>query len=148
MTRRRIGTAQMQTGTYVLVFNLGEPISNRLGTFCGRYCYVGSAKGPGGLRARLSRHLRRGKPLRWHIDLLTNSTSFSAVCVYASAQASECRVARKLSLHYAGHPRFGCSDCRCPTHLFMVQDPPRLEVLMDRMGLRKLDLPPLSSSKG
>jgi Uri superfamily endonuclease len=27
----------------------------------GRYLYCGSAKGPGGLKARLSRHFRRGR---------------------------------------------------------------------------------------
>jgi Uri superfamily endonuclease len=37
----------------------------------GRYLYCGSAKGPGGLKARLSRHMRRGKSVRWHIDRLT-----------------------------------------------------------------------------
>jgi Uri superfamily endonuclease len=37
----------------------------------GRYLYCGSAKGPGGLKARLSRHMRRGKSVRWHVDQLT-----------------------------------------------------------------------------
>jgi Uri superfamily endonuclease len=34
----------------------------------GRYVYCGSAKGLGGLKARLSRHMRRGKSVRWHVD--------------------------------------------------------------------------------
>jgi hypothetical protein len=37
----------------------------------GRYLYCGSAKGRGGLKARLSRHMRRGKSVRWHVDQLT-----------------------------------------------------------------------------
>jgi Uri superfamily endonuclease len=37
----------------------------------GRYLYCGSAKGPGGLKARLSRHTRRGKSVRLHVDQLT-----------------------------------------------------------------------------
>jgi Uri superfamily endonuclease len=36
----------------------------------GRYLYCGSAKGRGGLKARLSRHMRRGKSVRWHVDQL------------------------------------------------------------------------------
>ena len=41
----------------------------------GRHLYCGSAKGPGGLKARLSRHMRRGKSSRWHVDQLTNQGS-------------------------------------------------------------------------
>jgi len=37
----------------------------------GCYLYCGSAKGPGGFKARLSRHMRRGKSLHWHVDQLT-----------------------------------------------------------------------------
>ncbi len=37
----------------------------------GRYFYCGSANGPGGLRSRLARHMRRGKSVHWHIDQLT-----------------------------------------------------------------------------
>ena len=37
----------------------------------GRYLYCGSAKGRGGLKARLSRHMRRGTSVRWHVDQLT-----------------------------------------------------------------------------
>jgi Uri superfamily endonuclease len=36
----------------------------------GRYLYCGSAKGRGGLKARLSRHMRRGESVRWHVDQL------------------------------------------------------------------------------
>jgi Uri superfamily endonuclease len=38
-----------------------------------RYLYCGSAKGPGGLRARIARHMRHGEALRWHIDRLTEA---------------------------------------------------------------------------
>lgn len=50
-------------GTYVLVIRLREPqeISvGRLGVFPfhhGYYVYIGSAFGPGGLKARIRRHL-------------------------------------------------------------------------------------------
>jgi Uri superfamily endonuclease len=39
----------------------------------GRYFYCGSAKGPGGLQARIARHMRHGKAIRWHIDNLTEA---------------------------------------------------------------------------
>src|SRR3974390_3854318 len=66
-------------GAYVLAVELAAPLAvtfpNRptatLGP--GHYLYCGSAQGPGGLRARLSRHMRRGKTVRWHIDRLTEA---------------------------------------------------------------------------
>jgi hypothetical protein len=39
----------------------------------GRYLYAGSAYGSGGLKARVSRHVPRAKPSRWHIDQLTET---------------------------------------------------------------------------
>ena len=39
----------------------------------GRYFYGGSARGPGGLRARIGRHLRANKRIHWHVDVLTNT---------------------------------------------------------------------------
>ncbi|MBO3799901.1 MAG: DUF123 domain-containing protein [Candidatus Brockarchaeota archaeon] len=37
----------------------------------GCYVYVGSAKGPGGFEKRVSRHLKKIKKARWHVDYLT-----------------------------------------------------------------------------
>lgn len=133
-------------GTYVLVFDLGAPVENKLGVFSGRYCYVGSAMGPGGLRARLARHLRKAKPLQWHIDSLTSSEGFRPISVYAASGVPECRVALGLSSQFDGHPRFGCSDCKCPTHLFLIEDLRRLEAMMKKLGFDELD--PSSFSSG
>jgi hypothetical protein len=47
-----------------------RPGSNRVA--CRRFLYCGSAKGPGGSKARLSRHF---KSVRWHIDQLTERGS-------------------------------------------------------------------------
>ena len=54
-------------GAYVIAIKLAEPV---VVTFAGRppiplpagrYLYCGSARGPGGLEGRISRHMRRGK---------------------------------------------------------------------------------------
>ena len=37
----------------------------------GCYVYAGSARGPGGIRARVRRHLRPDKTPHWHIDQVT-----------------------------------------------------------------------------
>ncbi len=63
-----------RAGTYILLVHLTCPAVlsvGRLGTYplpAGMYAYCGSARGAGGLRARINRHLRLEKPIHWHID--------------------------------------------------------------------------------
>jgi len=73
-------------GVYLLVFELREgyrgPVGRRLLARLepGVYIYVGSAWGPGGLRARLCRHLygRRGR-VHWHIDYLAAAPGYRPI---------------------------------------------------------------------
>ena len=113
-------------GTYVLILHLSGEASigiGRLGTFglpVGYYLYVGSARGPGGLRARLRRHLRREKPQHWHIDYLLPVSNVVEVWSIVSPRRLECLWAQVLvKMPGASTPvlRFGSSDCRCPAHL-------------------------------
>ncbi|HET90972.1 MAG TPA: GIY-YIG nuclease family protein [Chloroflexi bacterium] len=96
----------------------------RLGRFqfpAGWYVYVGSAHGPGGLKARLSRHLRSPKPLHWHLDYLRAHAQPVQVWYAVGKRRRECAWARAVSqLAGASIPvhRFGASDCHCPAHLF------------------------------
>ena len=89
----------------------------------GVYLYAGSARGPGGIRARCARHLRRDKTLRWHVDRLT--TAADSVSAAAFPGASECDLveavlARGATVPVAG---FGSSDCRrCRAHLLRITD--------------------------
>ncbi|MEM2350838.1 MAG: DUF123 domain-containing protein [Thermoproteota archaeon] len=48
----------------------------------GCYVYVGSAKGPGGFEKRVSRHLRKTKRVKWHIDYLTRMGGVSVESVF------------------------------------------------------------------
>lgn len=118
-------------GVYALVLEVNEPLEiqvRQLGRFelaPGRYAYVGSAHGSGGLRARLARHLRPVKRLHWHIDTLTAVLPVSAVLAVADPRPLECTwVRRLLATPGAGVPitRFGSSDCRagCPAHLIRL----------------------------
>ena len=89
------------------------------------YLYVGSAFGPGGLAARLTRHVSRRKAQRWHIDYLRPRTSL--VCAWFSPSSAHLEhdwAARALALRTAWIPlpRFGASDCRCPGHLIRFPD--------------------------
>lgn len=103
----------------------------RLGEFLlaeGCYVYVGSALGPGGLRARLRRHLSPAKHPYWHIDYLTRYCRPQAVRYVAGPQRLECTWVQLL--HQAGAtwpiPGFGSSDCRrgCGAHLLQIPATP------------------------
>ncbi|MCP3952032.1 MAG: GIY-YIG nuclease family protein, partial [Desulfobacterales bacterium] len=65
-----------EAGTYALVMRLARPRTipvGRLGPVIfkpGHYVYTGSALGPGGLAARIGRHLKPSKKFHWHIDYL------------------------------------------------------------------------------
>ena len=115
-------------GAYLLLFKLDDALdfeAGRLGRVrlpAGWAVYVGSAMGPGGLRARLQRHMRPDKRLHWHIDYLT--AVCSPVDWYASTSdvRLECVwVQRMLALPgvVVPVPGFGSSDCGegCPAHL-------------------------------
>ncbi|MBB4266205.1 GIY-YIG nuclease family protein [Roseospira visakhapatnamensis] len=91
----------------------------------GWYVYAGSAHGPGGLRARVGRHLRPDKPRRWHVDWIT------AVATRRLARllpgGTECAPVMVLLAHAPPArvpvPGFGSSDCRaCPAHLLALSD--------------------------
>jgi len=114
-------------GTYALVLTLEnskEIEIGHLGTFefpVGWYIYVGSAHGSGGLAARIGRHLRDSKPTHWHIDYLRPQDYATEVWYAIGVQNWECSWAKALSQSSDTSipvPRFGASDCSCPTHLF------------------------------
>lgn len=100
-------------GAYVLLVRLEVPLPPLLP---GRYLYCGSAKGPGGLRARLGRHLRKGKALRWHVDRLTEAGVAEGAWVFPGGD--ECALVAALGHLPMPWPGFGSSDCRvCRSHL-------------------------------
>ena len=122
-------------GTYALLLHSPEPVSlqvGRLGGFrlsAGSYVYVGSALGPGGIRARVSRHLRDSRRRHWHIDALLHECIVEGVCWVVTDARLECAWVRSLlTLEGASAPiaRFGSSDCsnRCPSHLVKLERQP------------------------
>ena len=118
----------MEKGVYVLVVSVGKDIKVNVGALGsidfekGLYAYVGSAQR--NLEKRIERHLRKAKRKFWHIDhLLGNTSAKVAEVFYKEAEKSEeCRVARELSERAVPVVNFGCSDCNCVSHLFMLKD--------------------------
>ena len=98
----------------VAVGALGEPFFPR-----GIYAYVGSALR--GLPRRIARHAAAEKKPRWHVDhLSTRFTPLGAVAV-ESARRLECDLAAAVArVAVRPFPGFGCSDCRCGSHLFLL----------------------------
>lgn len=127
-----MGDGEKVRGAYALVVELADRLAvapgGRPGGVLdpGFYLYAGSARGPGGIAARLVRHFRRGKTLHWHIDRLTEvAASLSA---HAFPDGYECAIVEKLRRMDGVRvpvPGFGSSDCRrCQSHL--LQLPTRL----------------------
>jgi Uri superfamily endonuclease len=95
----------------------------------GYYIYTGSAFGPGGLRARLARHLGPPANCHWHIDYLRLATQPVEVWTTTSNEKLEHAWAGAFRcLPHASIPlkRFGASDCRCASHLIYLPDRPEI----------------------
>jgi Uri superfamily endonuclease len=95
----------------------------RLGRFlfpAGRYVYTGSAKR--NIEARIARHLRKEKTLRWHIDWLLSARGVKVAAVKRSNE-DECALNQKIGGGIVV-PGFGASDCRnaCGSHLRYLGD--------------------------
>jgi len=118
-------------GTYCLCISVDADVVVRVGALgrieftSGRYVYVGSAMN--GLEARVRRHLKTaaGSPgkVHWHIDYLLKEPEVSIEAIYTGTpgERMECAVAGVVSKLGRSIRGFGCSDCRCESHLFEVQ---------------------------
>ncbi|MBW2000072.1 MAG: GIY-YIG nuclease family protein [Deltaproteobacteria bacterium] len=144
-------------GTYAIICESGrEKGSIRIGRIGrlelkqGYYAYVGSAFGPGGLKARVSRHLLGPKRLRWHIDYLGKVAKPKEVWYTCDPVIREHDWAgvmaqwRATSIPLRG---FGASDCRCESHLFFFRDLPDIGDFRDKLRLTCSDHGSLSVHK-
>ena len=117
--------ADAPSGTYLLLLKVAAVADidvGKLGELAikpGFYVYSGSAFGPGGLNARIGRHLRPLKKLRWHIDYLRREVDDIAAYFQIDSR-NECAFAKALGTAGGEIPLkgFGSSDCRCVSHLF------------------------------
>ncbi len=122
-----IVTLKMETSQDIEVGRIGKHNFKK-----GFYLYVGSAHGPGGLNARLARHMKKDKSKRWHIDYIRNAGFVTSIIVQYGKEKKECTWAEKLkSSDFLIMPinRFGSSDCTCRSHLFYSKKMLTLKVL-------------------
>ena len=113
-----------EPGAYALTFRLDGTVTLPIATLdkpvfaAGDYLYAGSAFGPGGSRARVSRHLRADKKPHWHIDHLSARAACIDVKTYPGRR--ECELVADMLAAGADVPvpGFGSADCRdCAAHL-------------------------------
>lgn len=104
-----------------MLIEVARPVRVTVGRFgefrfaAGRYIYTGSARR--NFEARVARHLRREKTLRWHIDYLLTAPGVRVAGVRRHGE-DECAINRATP-GSVPVPGFGASDCRagCGSHL-------------------------------
>ena len=115
-------------GCYCLIINLDKTCKIEIGKLGkvnfnkGYYVYVGSAMNS--LKARIKRHISDGKKLHWHIDyFLKNKNSKITDIIYnVSDEKIECKLSEEISIKSEGITGFGCSDCKCESHLYYFKN--------------------------
>jgi Uri superfamily endonuclease len=137
-------------GVYAVELRLNQPQQLSIGRLgpvvfpAIDYLYLGSACGPGGLYARLGRHLKGGgKTLHWHIDWLRAAAEVRAYAALALPPGDPALIGlecnwRRVAAGWPGAwtvlPGFGSSDCRsgCPAHLVAL--PPHSSPYLSEPG--------------
>ncbi len=123
----------IKKGVYVLVLKLDIESDIQIGKLGklhfkkGFYAYTGSALGPGGFK-RVERHFNvstgKNPARKWHIDYILPKSKIVHTILLPTEDAIECKLAR-LIRKISGIsiiPGFGCTDCRCDTHLIYAKD--------------------------
>jgi Uri superfamily endonuclease len=109
-------------GSYILLIDVKKDINIDIGKLGklqfkkGFYVYVGSALN--NLESRINRHLKSDKKTHWHIDYMLKFADIIDVFFKENSRKEECSLSYefKKRLHFIKD--FGCSDCKCKSHLF------------------------------
>lgn len=134
-------------GVYVLAISVNKSLNVKV---CSRknfslekgfYAYVGSAQK--GLEKRLVRHFGKvdKKPF-WHIDYLLAMDGVRVIKAFykKAGKSEECRTARSLNVVAFPVKGFGCSDCKCVSHLFLFDSLSLLEDACLKLGFKPFAL--------
>lgn len=113
--------------TYCLLIKLKDNETIKIGKIGeidfqeGYYVYIGSALNS--LEGRIKRHLKEEKKLFWHVDYLlaSSNSKIEEVIFEKSGEKWECEIAREIATSGLPINQFGCSDCKCNSHLFYFE---------------------------
>lgn len=106
----------------------------------GYYCYIGSAMN--NLEKRIERHYSKNKKRFWHIDYFLDHAELLGFKALEMTSKEECwltQQVRKISDYEVRS--FGCTDCRCGSHLqYFSKNPLKLRrfTRIFRPGLEEL----------
>jgi endonuclease-3 len=127
-----LGPQGNEPGVYTIILCLDRAQEIHVGSLgtvgfaAGYYSYTGSARGSGGLK-RVDRHMRILKGLnktrKWHIDYLLPAASFRGAFITRTSKDLECCIAGIIGMRLLSMKGFGCTDCRCTSHLHYSPDP-------------------------
>ncbi len=112
----------MHSGIYALIIRMDKKRAIKIGalgtiTFeAGYYLYIGSAQK--NMDARINRHKRQNKKLRWHIDYLLTHGTVEAHLEFPLEKRCEEKIAIEMAKKFEFVRGFGSSDTRAPSHLF------------------------------
>ena len=113
------------SGVYILCINLEKEKRIKIGSLGkfnfekGMYFYVG--RGKRNIQKRIKRHLRKKKKMRWHIDYFLKYGKIEFIILIDTEPEKECEIAKTLSKRFLPILKFGCSDCKCKSHLFLFK---------------------------
>jgi Uri superfamily endonuclease len=142
-----VGELPASSGSYALRLRLAAPTHLAVGCLgqfdfpAGDYLYLGSACGPGGVRARLLHHTRPVACPHWHLDWLRAYAILAAGWYVIGPGRLECawsQAFHALPGVSVPAPGFGAADCRlgCPAHLLLL--PARIQDVEIGRHLRPL----------
>lgn len=109
-------------GCYLLLIDLKHDKEIQIGKLGkilfkkGYYVYVGS--GLNNLEKRIKRHIKKEKKMHWHIDYFLRYGKIIEVFYKENIVSEECFIADKFNNFFNHIHGFGCSDCKCKSHLF------------------------------
>jgi Uri superfamily endonuclease len=109
-------------GSYLLLIKINKDIYISIGKLGnklfkkGYYVYIGSALN--NIEKRIIRHQNEKKKIFWHIDyLLAHAKSIKAF-YKENNYREECNIVNQIEKSLIPIIGFGCSDCKCKSHLF------------------------------
>ena len=96
----------------------------------GMYYYVGSAmgnKGSSTLLNRVKRHVSDpiSKKNHWHVDYFLQEHNAIVIKIFLipNSEKIECLISKEILGFSKDHVKdFGCSDCKCESHLYYMSD--------------------------
>lgn len=151
LKEKDVGRIPDSGGSYILIGELTEDKNFEFQTYGvfrlmkGFYYYCGNARGKGGLRARIGRHIACEKHYHWHIDYLRPFLDLICVRWCRDEEMNECRYISMLSsIKSVAHPikKFGASDCTrsCFSHLVYSLELLSFQSIKEKLKHTQIDL--------